>query len=137
MVRFDHVGISVPDLDSAIAWYREALHLAAGPVFAVPGTDLRGAMMLHISGWRVELMHRPGALPGLPTGSALEAAGTLGYGHLCLSVGSPEEVDARFRRLVAAGAAVRMRPQAAPRAGGRMAFVADPYGNLIELIDRG
>ena len=136
MVRFDHVGISVPDLDAAITWYRETLNLAAGPVFAVPGTDLRGAMLLHASGWRVELLHRPGALPGLPTGSASEAAGTLGYGHMCLRVDSPEEVDAQFRRLVAAGAAVRMRPQAAPRAGARMAFVADPYGNLIELIDR-
>jgi uncharacterized glyoxalase superfamily protein PhnB len=55
---------------------------------------------------------------------------------MCLRVDSPEEVDAEFRRLVAAGAGVRMRPQAAPRAGARMAFVADPYGNLIELIDR-
>ncbi|MFE2431045.1 VOC family protein [Streptomyces sp. NPDC059373] len=136
VVRFDHVGISVPDLEAAIAWYCEALQLTAAPVFAIPGTDLRGVMLLHESGYRIELMHRPSALPGLAAGSALEAAGTLGFGHICLCVDSADEVDAEFARLIAAGATVRMAPQAAPRAGARMAFVADPYGNLIELIDR-
>ncbi|MFD4557296.1 VOC family protein [Streptomyces sp. NPDC058469] len=133
MTRFDHVGISVPDLEAATAWYCAALDLTAAPVFSIPGTDLRGVMLLHDSGFRIELLHRPRAVPGLRAATALEAAGTLGLGHLCLCV---EDVDGEYTRLVEAGAGSSMSPRAAPRPGARMAFVADPYGNLIELLDR-
>ncbi|WP_030612345.1 VOC family protein [Streptomyces fulvoviolaceus] len=134
--RFDHVGISVPDLDAAVAWYCEALHLTEEHAFSVPGTDLQGVMLRHISGHRIELLHRPNVAPGLAADGPLQAAATLGYGHLCLAVDTPDEVDTEFARLVAAGAGVRMSPRPAPRPGARMAFVSDPYGNLIELIDR-
>lgn len=130
---FDHVGISVPDLEPAIAWYCDALDLTAAPVFAIAGTDLRGVMLLHESGYRIELLHRPQAAPGLAPSSALEAAAVHGFGHMCLRV---PDVDAAYDRLIAAGAGERMIPQPSPRPGSRMAFVADPYGNLIELIDR-
>ncbi|MBT2225741.1 VOC family protein [Nonomuraea sp. NEAU-A123] len=132
-IRFDHVGISVPDLEAATEWYCDTLDLTPAPAFAVAGTDLRGVMLLHESGYRIELLHRPGAVPGLAPDSALAAAGTLGYGHICLCV---EDVDAEFARLVGAGATVRMEPGPSPRPGARVCFVADPYGNLIELIDR-
>lgn len=130
-VRFDHVGISVPDLEAATTWYCQALELTAAKGFAVPGTNLRGIMLTHGSGYRIELLHRPDAVPGLLPVSALDAAGTLGFGHMCLSV---DDVDSEFARLIAAGATVRMSPTAAPRAGARVCFVADPYGNLIEVI---
>ncbi|MFS8198228.1 VOC family protein [Streptomyces sp. CWNU-52B] len=133
MTRFDHVGISVPDLAAATSWYCAALDLTAAPVFAIPDTDLRGVMLLHESGYRVELLHRPSARPGPAPGSALEAAATHGFGHMCLCV---EDVAGEFARLVAAGAGVSMRPRPAPRPGASMAFVTDPYGNLIELLDR-
>jgi catechol 2,3-dioxygenase-like lactoylglutathione lyase family enzyme len=131
-VRFDHVGISVPDLEAATAWYRETLYLTPSPGFAVPGTDLRGIMLMHESGYRIELLHRASAVSGPSPESALAAAGTWGFGHMCLSV---ENVDGEFDRLIAAGASVRMPPSPAPRPGARVAFVADPFGNLIELID--
>ncbi|MGP3769671.1 VOC family protein [Streptomyces sp. SDT5-1] len=133
MTSFDHVGISVPDLEAATAWYCEALGLTAAPVFAIPDTDLRGVMLLHPSGYRIELLHRPTARPGPRPGSALEAAATHGFGHMCLCV---EDVDAEYHRLVAAGAGSSMSPRPAPRPGARMAFVTDPYGNLVELLDR-
>ncbi|MFD7709876.1 VOC family protein [Streptomyces sp. NPDC059785] len=133
MIRFDHVGLSVPDLEAAARWYCAALGLSAAPAFQVAGTDLRGVMLLHDSGYRVELLHRPGARPGPVTDTPLDAAGTLGFGHMCLCV---EDVDAEFARLTGLGATTAMAPQAAPRPGARMAFVRDPYGNLIELLDR-
>jgi catechol 2,3-dioxygenase-like lactoylglutathione lyase family enzyme len=129
--RFDHVGISVPDLEEATDWYCRTLELTADKGFAVPGTDLRGIMLLHSSGYRIELLHRPSAVPGPSPNSALAAAGTWGFGHMCLSV---DDVDAGFDRLIAAGATVRMAPSPAPRPGARVSFVADPYGNLIEVI---
>ncbi|WP_329549413.1 VOC family protein [Streptomyces sp. NBC_01356] len=135
-MRLDHVGLSVPELTAATTWYRAALDLTEEHAFAVPGTELRGVMLRHDSGWRLELLHRPDAAPGLAADTPLEAAATLGFGHLCLRVDTPVEVDAAFDRLVVAGAGVRMSPRPAPRPGARMAFVSDPYGNLIELIDR-
>jgi catechol 2,3-dioxygenase-like lactoylglutathione lyase family enzyme len=133
-IRFDHVGICVPDLEKATGWYCRTLELTAAPPFAVKNTDLRGIMLLHEpSGFRIELLHRPDARPGLTPTSALDAAGTLGYGHICLCV---ETVVAMYDHLVAAGCTMRMEPSPAPRAGATVAFVADPWGNLIELIDR-
>jgi catechol 2,3-dioxygenase-like lactoylglutathione lyase family enzyme len=130
-VRFDHVGLSVPDLEAATTWYCETLDLTAATGFAVSGTDLRGVMLLHASGYRIELLHRASAVSGLAPDSALDAAGTWGFGHICLCV---EDVPSEFGRLIAAGATVRMAPQPAPRPGATVSFVADPYGNLIELI---
>jgi catechol 2,3-dioxygenase-like lactoylglutathione lyase family enzyme len=133
-VRFDHVGISVPDLEEATAWYCRTLDLTAAPPFAVKGTDLRGIMLLHqASGLRIELLHRPDARPGPAPASALEAAGTLGFGHMCLCV---TDVVAMYEHLIAAGATMRMEPSPSPRAGATVSFVADPWGNLIEVINR-
>ena len=131
--RFDHVGISVADLEQACEWYCRALHLSVETQFAVTGTDLRGIMLRHDSGYRIELLHRPGSAPGLQPDSPLTAAGTRGYGHFCLCV---EDVDGEFDKLIAAGATMRMPPSPSPRKGARVAFLADPEGNLIELLDR-
>jgi catechol 2,3-dioxygenase-like lactoylglutathione lyase family enzyme len=133
-VRFDHVGISVPDLEKATEWYCGTLGLTAAPGFAVKGTDLRGIMLLHeVSGFRIELLHRPDARPGRTPSSALDAAGTLGFGHICLCV---TDVVATYDQLIAAGCTMRMAPSPSPRAGATVSFVADPWGNLIEVIDR-
>jgi catechol 2,3-dioxygenase-like lactoylglutathione lyase family enzyme len=131
--RFDHVGISVADLEAATRWYCHAFGLSVEREFSIPGTDLSGVMLLHASGYRIELLHRPSAVPGLQPDSALTAAGTRGYGHFCLCV---DDVDAEFAQVIAAGGTVRMAPAAAPRPGARFAFLADPEGNLIELLDR-
>ena len=131
--RFDHVGLSVADLEQARDWYCRAFGLSVENQFAVTGTDLRGIMLRHASGYRIELLHRPGSAPGIEPDSPLAAAGTRGYGHFCLCV---EDVDAEYARLITAGATMRMAPSPAPRAGARVAFLADPEGNLIELLDR-
>jgi lactoylglutathione lyase len=131
---FDHVGISVADLGSAVDWYCAALGLAREFEFEVPHVGLRGAMLLSASGYRVELLERTGsARQGPSPGSPDEAALYRGYGHMCLDV---PDVDAVHAALLAAGAADRMPPRASPEPRVRMAFVADPEGNLIELIDR-
>jgi lactoylglutathione lyase len=131
--RFDHVGVSVADLEIATAWYGAALGLEVESQFAVAGTDLRGVMLRHPRGYRVELLHRPASVAGIAAEHPNEAALTRGYGHMCLCV---EDVDTAFEQLVRAGATVRVEPRPSPRKGARMAWVADLEGNLIELIDR-
>ena len=63
----------------------------------------------------------------------LDAPLTRGLGHLALTV---DDLEGTHRDLLAAGAAERMPPSQSPEPGVRIAFVADPEGNLIELVDR-
>jgi catechol 2,3-dioxygenase-like lactoylglutathione lyase family enzyme len=133
-VEFDHVGLNVSDLEAATAWYCETLDLTAAAPFAIPGTDMRGVMLLHEpSGYRVELLHRPGAKPGIQASTPEEAPLTLGFSHFCIRV---RDVAAEYHRLLAAGCSSRKVPSASPRPGAIVSFVADPWGNLIEVLNR-
>jgi len=131
---FDHVGLSVSDLAAATEWWCRALGLRPEYRVEPPGADLTGVMLVHPSGFRVELLHRPGSAPGLAPAGPLEAAAHRGYGHLCLCV---PDVPGAFAELVAAGATPRRAPEPSPaRPGALTAFLADGDGNLIEILDR-
>jgi catechol 2,3-dioxygenase-like lactoylglutathione lyase family enzyme len=130
---FDHVGLTVGDLDAAIDWYSRALDLSVEFRFDLPAFDFRGVMLISPTKYRLELLEREGSKPGLQPTSPVDAASTRGYGHMCLDV---EDVDTAYRELMSVGASDRMSPRPSPEPGVRMAFVADPEGNLIELLDR-
>ena len=59
---------------------------------------------------------------------------TRGYGHIALKV---DDLDRCFEHLVSAGAKEIWSPRPAPVPGSRMSYVADPEGNLIELVSPG
>jgi len=77
--------------------------------------------------------HRVGNVAGIAVDRPMDAALTRGLGHLALTV---DDLEATYQRLLTAGAATRMPPSQSPEPGVRIAFVADPEGNLIELLDR-
>jgi lactoylglutathione lyase len=131
--RLDHVGLTVGDLDDMVAWYAEAFGLTVELHFALDHVDFRGVMLRSPGGWRLELLHRPGSVTGLQAGNPVEAALTRGFGHLAIDV---PDVDAAYELLLGAGATDRMSPRPSPEPGIRMAYVADPEGNLLELLDR-
>jgi lactoylglutathione lyase len=131
--RLDHVGVNVRDLATATAWYCAALGLSTEIELKVDAFDLRIVMLSSPHGYRVELLHRPGSAAGLRAPDAPTAVLTEGYGHLALSV---TDLDATFDRLLTLGAAPVMTPRPSPEPGVRMAFVHDPEGNLIELVQR-
>ena len=132
-MSFDHVGLNVADLEVMTEWYVDALRLEVEFEFALDHVEFRGVMLRARRGSRLELLHRPGSVPGLLAANPVEAALTRGFGHLAFDV---PDVDAAYDALVAAGAADRMSPRPSPEPGVRMAFVADPEGNLLELLDR-
>jgi len=132
-VRLDHVGLNVADLDATSAWSCKNLDLAIEFEFALDHVDLKGAMLRSADGHRIELLCRAGSQPGLQAANPVEAALTRGYGHVAFDV---PDVDAAYDALLAAGATDRMSPRPSPEPGVRMAYVADPEGNLIELLDR-
>ncbi|MGV1033813.1 MAG: VOC family protein [Microbacteriaceae bacterium] len=129
----DHVGLSVADLEAQAEWYARALGLKRTGRFEVPPLGLRGEFVLSDEGWAIELLEREGSDGGLRAPDPMTALLTRGYGHVCLRVA---DVDAMFDALIAAGALERLSPRESPEPGVRFAFVADPEGNLIELLDR-
>ena len=129
----DHVGLSVKDLDAQTKWYCNNLDLRAVDPFVIPPISLRGVFVVGNDGFSIELLEREGSRPGLQAPDTATALLTRGYGHICIRV---EDVEAWHERLLAAGATERMAPQDSPSVGVRMSFVADPEGNLIEIINR-
>jgi len=55
-----------------------------------------------------------------------------GYHHFCLTVANVDETVARLR---ARGIAIVTEPFVLPAISRKLAFFADPFGNLIELAD--
>ncbi|WP_330351321.1 VOC family protein [Streptomyces sp. NBC_00582] len=131
--RLDHVGLNVADLEAMSEWYAAALGLGTEFRFEVPEVGLRGTMLHSPHGHRIELIHRAGNGAGLQASGPLEAALTRGFGHIALDV---TNVDEAYGALIGAGATDRMSPRPSPDPGVRMAYVVDPEGNLIELLDR-
>lgn len=134
MTALDHVGLSVADLDTQAEWYSRALGLEQLEPGGIPDVGLRVVFLVDPDhGWALELLTRPGSQPRPRATSAPEHVLSQGYGHICLRVA---DVDATYARLVAAGATSIMEPGPSPVSGVRMAFVADPEGNFIEMLDR-
>lgn len=131
--RLDHVGINVRHLESAAGWYCRAFGLVREFETRIDAIDLSLIMLRGPHGGRIELLHRPGATDGLRAPDPAVAALTTGLGHLAMAV---SDVDDTFARLLELGAAPVMRPRPSPEPGIRMAFVHDPEGNLIELVER-
>jgi len=129
----DHVGINVADLDAMTGWYAAALGLEVEFEFALDHVELRGVMLRSPQGYRIELLHRASSTAGIRAATPVDAALTRGYGHLALDV---PVVDEAYVKLLASGATDRMSPRPSPEHGVRMAYVADPEGNLIEFLDR-
>jgi catechol 2,3-dioxygenase-like lactoylglutathione lyase family enzyme len=127
--RIHHVGLPVSDLDRSIAWYRDALGLALDFTTQVP-EGVAIAFMVAQTGERLELFGVDaqdagweGPIPALRAGVA----------HTGWTV---DDLDAVYARAVEAGGRSVWSPRDSPEPGRRMAFVADPDGNLVELISR-
>jgi catechol 2,3-dioxygenase-like lactoylglutathione lyase family enzyme len=131
--RFHHISLSVADLDAEQAWYRAALGLTkTDEHLELPAAGVRTAVLSDGGGLRVELTERAGSTPVLrPDPYAATAAQT--FTHLALQV---PDLDAAFRRLTEEHAAAAVaEPGPGATSGMRFAYVHDPEGNLIELIE--
>ncbi|HTQ92865.1 MAG TPA: VOC family protein [Streptosporangiaceae bacterium] len=133
--RLDHAGLNVADLAAARAWYCEVFGLEPELTLRVEPLELDIEMLVHPEhGYRLELLHRPGCSAGSgKPGHPGEAALREGYGHIAFDV---TDLDAAFALAVARGARPIMPPGPSPERGVRMAWVADPEGNLVELMHR-
>jgi catechol 2,3-dioxygenase-like lactoylglutathione lyase family enzyme len=134
VARLDHVGLAVADLPAAVSWFCDVFGLVPEVSLRVATVDLSMEMLIHPTlGYRLELLHRPGSRADGKPATPGEAAQREGYGHVAFDV---EDLEGAFDRAVARGARPVMPPGPSPEPGVRMAFLADPEGNLIELLHR-
>ncbi len=127
-----HTSLSVADLDSQRAWYQRVLGLReVVEEFELAEPPVRTVVLRSGSGVRLELIERAGASRNHVYADPLDAASTLGFGHWALSV---DDLDAAFAAIVAAGGIEVWPPADAVAPGARFAYIKDPEGNLIELI---
>lgn len=116
-MRIHHTAIMVRDLERSVRWYSERFGFAVTERGEFEGTPLA---FLSLEGGLVELVQGEGyAQEGV-------------VNHIALAVA---DLEAELDRLRAAG--VRLLDEAPVRVwnGGRLAFVAGPDGELIELIE--
>jgi catechol 2,3-dioxygenase-like lactoylglutathione lyase family enzyme len=126
-----HVGLSVGDLDAEQRWYQSNLGLdEVVERVQLPAPPVRTVVLRAPSGLRLELIEVAGSEPSFAS-DPLEAARTQTYGHLALEV---DDLDAAFSELTAAGAHPVSPPAPGASPGIRFAYVQDPEGNLLELI---
>ena len=133
-VAFDHVGLSVGDLEAAEAFYTAAFGFCRQLAFELAPHPIRGAMLMHPSGFRVELFEHESSAPGLQGVTPIDAHATRGYNHFAVRA---EDIDVLWDQAIEAGATAVKPPADSPEPGVRFAFVADPEGNLVELVELG
>ncbi|MEV7602636.1 VOC family protein [Kitasatospora sp. NPDC089797] len=130
--RFHHVSLSVADLSAQEAWYGSAFGLTrVDERLELPEAGVRTVVLSNPSGLRVEFVERPGSSPAVHT-DPFTATAVQTFTHLALHV---PDLDVAFARLTAeCGAAPVSSPGPGVTEDMRYAYVADPEGNLLELI---
>jgi catechol 2,3-dioxygenase-like lactoylglutathione lyase family enzyme len=128
----DHVGIDVDDLPAQIDFYRRAFDLEIFVEGDVPEFNFSAALLVSPTGWHMELFKRDGAAPRPIPDDVGGQHDVLGLGHVCFFV---TDLEAALDRLVSLGAVTRLPPIPYPGVPKwRLAYLADPEGNLIELV---
>jgi glyoxylase I family protein len=131
--RFHHVSLSVADLDTQEAWYRAALGLTeVDERLDLPEAGVRTAILSNAAGLRVEFTERSGS-NAVVRPDPFTATGDQTFTHLALQV---PDLDAAFRELTTRYSAPTVsEPAPGATQGMRFAYIHDPEGNLIELIE--
>ena len=122
-IRFGHVAFKVSDTDRSVRWYADAF--GARKIYHAEAQGERPELMFleFAKGQFVELFS--GGKNILPS-----PADPIGYLHFCLQV---HDLEQALEHL----AAMNVRPDRGPfigRAKQRIAFISDPDGNVIELM---
>jgi methylmalonyl-CoA/ethylmalonyl-CoA epimerase len=123
-----HVGLSVADLEAAVAWYGHVLGFAVEKRFSIPTIPAEVAMLRN-GPLHVELFCVPGAKP-LPDERRNPDTDLLTHGnkHVSFAVKDVQTFAIELQRRGADIVWVRKMPQ------GSNIFIRDNSGNLIEFV---
>jgi methylmalonyl-CoA/ethylmalonyl-CoA epimerase len=127
-----HCGISVPDLDASIAWYRDMLGFTLEKRLSIDELSASVAFLRH-GNFFIELFEIKNAEP-LPEGRSYpnKDIQTHGTKHIAFAV---DDVDEYINSLKKRGVDIAMDVRIME--GKAMAFIRDNAGNLIEIVETG
>lgn len=139
-----HGGVTVSDMDRALAFYRDGLGLEVEFDRILDGPYLPVVLDLDFSQIRAVYLRVPGGVfielleyQGIERLSAAARPCDPGAGHLCLYVDGIDEI---VERLQAAGFRARsdgpVDITAGPNKGARSIYLQDPDGYPVELFQR-
>lgn len=130
---FHHISISVADLPAQESWYGAAFGLTrVEERLDLPDAGIRTAVLSNRAGLRVEFTERSGST-AVTHADPYAATATQTFAHLALQV---PDLEAAFATLTGElGAEAVSAPAPGATDGMRYAYVHDPEGNLIELIE--
>ncbi len=140
-MKFNHVGISVTDLDRSMAFYREMFGMEplgdpfpfSGPQFSeimdIPEVHGRMCMIAGGNLW-LELFEFADSKPKDPAYPVSDR----GISHFGLTV---DDVQVTFDKLKAAGVPIHGRLQTFNGGSMRAAYCRDPDGNVFEIMQPG
>lgn len=129
LVGFEHVGMTSRNMPRTLEFYCGLLGLTVAYSKSVDAGEI---VFLNAGGGMLEIIcPKAPHMDGFRDVPPYEA----GMRHVTFAV---TDVDAMFERLVAAGAPIveRPRPPIYPAMMKRVAFVRDPDGILVELVER-
>ena len=127
-----HVAMRVPDFAASKRWFVEKLDFRV--LHEWPYGDLQLAYLAPPTDdeFHVEIMGGGVPLPRAPYSDLGDSLRPEGYHHVCLTVDSVREALEELRRRQVKVVAEPFDIEAISR---RLAFIADPWGNLIELSE--
>ncbi len=123
--RIEHTTITVSDLSRSIDFYTRLLGFRIDREMWIPESQLR-IVFLRVGGTELELF----GVPQTRGVSMSDVNDVVGYKHICLLV---DRVDEEYARLARAGVTFRVSPTDVQ--GVRIAFLKDPDGMDIELLE--
>ena len=145
---FNHVGVSVADIDAAIAWYEWLFGfvLIAAPVEVAQDGSHFGDLAADICGPRFGAMKIAHMVTGDGTGFELfeflepkaeRREDTMEYwknGFFHIAITDPD-VDAKVREITDNGGRQRSKVwELFPGEGIKVCYCEDPFGNVLEII---
>jgi glyoxylase I family protein len=142
ILAVNHTGITVSNLDRALAFWRDVLgfepsHTAhqtgemAREITGVAGAEIKLAVLKAPGGHKIELLEY---LAPSDRRHAILRPCDIGHVHVALTV---ENLDAILERIAASGWKAAGKPQMltqGPNAGKRVIYVRDPDGTTIEFM---
>jgi len=122
-LRFGHVAFKVADTERSVRWYADAF--GAKKIYHVEAQDERPELMFleFANGQCIELF---------PGGKNMLASppDPIGYIHFCLVLDNLEQALEHLAKMN-----IKLERKFIGRAKQRIAFVSDPDGNSIELME--
>src|SRR6185295_6150867 len=131
-MKGNHVAVRVPNLYEAKTWYSEKLDFRVVHEWTFGELQLAYMAAPTDDTFFLELIGGGSPIPERPyedLGDSLQAAG---FHHLCYMV---ESVDETLIELKKRGVTIVNEAFELPDISRRLAFFADPWGNLLELAE--